>query len=321
MTAVRHLRAGAWLVLAAAALAVAPCASPALAVQAPAPREWTRDLKIRLLEALPAPPQVVVLGSSRAMRLNPDHVRRLGGRTAFNCSVSSGGIPDAWAFLHLIRDRFPDHVPTYLWLVDLEQFRRASAHPYTLAEPRLARYLAEYVPAAPAPGSSAGVVRHRTVDLGDRAIFDAEGFCRWNRYDHWRRRGRTLKAGVRYSIRKFDAIYPGGFPSLRRLPKTLMRDSIRLLNEWGSRPVIVLTPYHPKLLKHISPRGHARRHAAVRRFVAALRRDGLRFRFFDFTRVAAFGGAPTAFYDGTHGDVRLMRRLTREVVRRCGGTL
>jgi len=287
------------------------------------PREWTRSLKITLLERLPTAPDVVILGSSRAMRLDPDHIRQMTGRSAFNCSVTSGGIPDAWAFMHLIRECFPGHVPTYLWLIDVEQFRRSSVHPYTLADRRLAQFLPqELVPSESERGGTAtGPVPRVTGDAGDRAIFDANGFCRWNRYDHWRSRGWTLRAGLRSSCRKFDAIYPSGFRRVQGVQKTLLRDSIRLLNDWGSRPVIVLTPYHPILLAHISRRGYEVRRRAVRDYMSALRREGFRFTFLDFTRIAAFKGGRRSFYDGTHGDSRLMRQLVRAVVTRCGGTL
>jgi hypothetical protein len=70
-----------------------------------------RPVKVGLIDRLLRPPQFVVLGSSRALKIDPAYLQRKLGQRGFNAAVSDGQPEDAWAFLHLIHRRFPNARP------------------------------------------------------------------------------------------------------------------------------------------------------------------------------------------------------------------
>ena len=350
--------------------AIAALAIVALSVSAAWPRtasaspEASRTEKIRLLDKLAQAPQLLVLGSSRAMRLDPALLRRLTGLTAFNAAVSSGTCADAWCFLHLAADRFPSTpAPRVIWMLDVEQFRARVIHPWLLSVPRLTQYIpAQFLPAAPRSASagapspadltrptpvagtpaparasafrpavrtspSAGPVSAvadqtsgAAVDYGYRRIYAPDGLLRWAPDDYKAAHGWSLADGIANSVQKYRAIYPRGFKGLGSMPGWFVRESIKLLNSQGVRPVIVLTPYQPRLLDFIAGRGWPRRHQQVLAFFASLR-PSCDFVLLDMTRLSSFGGRSSEFYDGTHGRAALMGKLARAVVRRSGSAL
>ncbi|MCW2927646.1 MAG: hypothetical protein JWM86_1614 [Thermoleophilia bacterium] len=58
-----------------------------------------RQAKLDLMEELPEAPDVLVLGSSRSMKLNPAEIERVsGGATAFNGAVSGGTTQDMYLY-------------------------------------------------------------------------------------------------------------------------------------------------------------------------------------------------------------------------------
>jgi hypothetical protein len=337
------------LAAAIAAVVVALSVSAAWPRTAAASPEASRTEKIRLLDKLVQAPQLLVLGSSRAMRLDPALLRRLTGLIGFNAAVSSGTCADGWCFLHLIADRFPSTpAPRVIWMLDVEQFRARAIHPWLLSVPRLTQYIpAQFLPAPSLPASAgaptpAGVsalppaartlpsaapvsaVADQTsgaaVDYGYRRIYAPDGLLRWAPDDHKAAHGWSLADGIADSVHKYRAIYPRGFKGLGSMPGWFVRESIKLLNSQGVRPVIVLTPYQPRLLDFIAGRGWPRRHQQVLAFFAALR-PSCDFVLLDMTRLSSFGGRASEFYDGTHGRAALMRKLARAVVRRSGSAL
>jgi hypothetical protein len=67
----------------------------------------SRDLKLKLLEQYQrsGPVQVLILGSSRSMKLSPQLVEQLTGDRTFNASVFSGGPNDFLAMYRVIRQQ------------------------------------------------------------------------------------------------------------------------------------------------------------------------------------------------------------------------
>lgn len=57
-----------------------------------------RQAKLDLMEELPAPPQIMVLGSSRSMKLDPRTIEKLTGQRAFNAGVSGGTTKDMYLY-------------------------------------------------------------------------------------------------------------------------------------------------------------------------------------------------------------------------------
>ncbi|MCW2949585.1 MAG: hypothetical protein JWN41_598 [Thermoleophilia bacterium] len=72
-----------------------------------------RQAKLDLMERLAAPPHVLVLGSSRSMKIDPKTIHDFTGQTAFNGGVSGGTSKDIYLYA-----RYADQ----LWGVDQHRF-------------------------------------------------------------------------------------------------------------------------------------------------------------------------------------------------------
>ena len=284
-------------------------------------------MKVALVDRLRRPPDLIVFGSSRALKANPAYLRRKLGETGFNAAVSDGRPEDAWAFLNLLHARFPRSHPHYLWLVDVESFR-GSPDPGLLDTPALARFvpfrerwrqrldaampLLSWQEARASLGSCAGRGSGRRSGSGARLRAERLPALR-----HPRRRLRP-RTHARAGARASEALYASVYSRYRGLSPVQMRYFERTLarmDAWGEPPVIVLTPLHPAMRRALAPLGWTKRRQQVLEFLAGLRARH-RFEFLDLTLLSSFGGSPDGFYDGFHLTLPNMHRLLDAVVRR-----
>lgn len=308
------------------AVVVAAAAMPGFALTdaANAAPEVTRRAKVDLLlgfqKRYGGPPELLILGSSRAMRADPAQVRAALHLRTFNAAVSSGTVPDAFAFLQLARDRYPEARPAVLWFLDVESMRLTGVHQYLLSVKRLAGQLPPEerdrvaLSRSLAAGAAAGgpVVRPRWHKDGLLVSW-------W--HDRQRAQGRSAAAGVRYHQRQFASIYGGGRrPRLSGSAKWYATQIVRQANEMGVAPVVVLTPYHPQLRSFLLSRGWRAAHRQVRAFLRDL---GRRFslRVVDLTAGEVVDGRAVSWYDGVHPRAGQMRRIVRAVLRQAGDDL
>jgi hypothetical protein len=301
---------------------------------------WTDRLeKVDLSSKQVKPPQIIILGSSRAMKLEPAYLTKRTGRPAFNAAVSSGRPEDAWAFANLLHDEYPGTHQDYLWMLDLEAFRDMPIDPALTTQGRLARYF---------PGSVRRGTRLRTITWlfswktardswrvfrktlagvqPDRNgnVFTSDGWRRYDYHDARTQQGATLASALRFSIHQYADTYTSGYPGLAHAPQHYFENTLGAMNRWGSSPVIVLSPMQPKLSRAIGPLGMWARRREV---LAYLHRLQQRYRFtvLDMTSIKSFHGSPRAFYDGVHMKVANLRRMVDAVLARTsqldpGGT-
>jgi hypothetical protein len=86
-------------------------------------------------------------------------------------------------------------------------------------------------------------------------------------------------------------------------------DTIRLLNEHGTTPVIVLMPIHPRVLRVMKEHGMGGERQRLRDYLAELG-ETLSIKVLDFTTIRSFNGNADWFYDGVH----ITRRNTNRVI-------
>jgi hypothetical protein len=310
-----------------------------------APAVWTdRGEKVGLYEALDAPPEVVILGSSRAMKIEPTYLQRQTGRTAFNFAVSDGKAPDVFAVASYAHDRAAGAPQVYLWLMDLETFASDPVDPRLLATSELARYLPT---GARLKGKAEDIAwllswdtlreSLRTVDRevegrevaateglegrkSPKPEFAADGFRRWDAHDRRAETGRSFADALPASIKVYEGTYGGDFESLSPLAREYVERTLAAMSEWGARPVIALSPMHPKLRRRLLSLDYEDRHREAVAYLEALQ-DRYDFVLLDMTGLGAFGGSPAAFYDGVHMKVANTRRLVDAIVAGSDGVL
>jgi hypothetical protein len=261
-----------------------------------------RTTKLTLIGRLPRSPQLVVLGSSRARTAEPSFLERLTGRRGFNAAVRGGTAADAWVTVRYTYDRFPERGRRSLWFVDAG-IATNGVPPDLAADPRARRYLDGVKPTAPrcrasnryrADGSIAYESRSRAADA--KAV--AEGVAR-------------LVAGIRAHPPRGGWIDPRRYVYFER--------TIEFMNRHGSRPVIVLNPLHPRVLRELERYGWPAREAA-KAYLTNLRRR-LDLVVVDCEDIRTWGGSPSGFTDAKHVDRANMRRLLRYVVAHSNGAL
>lgn len=301
-----------------------------------------RATKACLAERLPAGPKLVVYGSSRAMKVDPAFVSRLTGLTSFNAAVSSATPADVWAFANFLHDRFPGLRSRVIWLLDIESFRARPLDPGLLETPALARYFSASAQAnarinsiwallswkaaqdafrvATSPRASAATQVPCTYRTNGVTEYAPNGLRQWDFHDLAEARGTSLSTGIGQSITLYRGIYTNTYPGLATAPRRWFERTLRAMHTWGTRPIIVLTPVQPKLLRVIGPLGWQRRHAQVVRYLRAVAKR-IPFELLDASHVATFGGSRRAFYDGVHMTAPNARRLAAWLIRRSRSAL
>ena len=299
-----------------------------------------RTTKACLAQRLTSPPRLLVLGSSRSMKIQPSYLRALTGSPAFNAGVSSATPQDAWAFVNFLHDRFRGAHQRVLWLVDVEMFRPRPLDPGLLATPALARYFSSSaqwtarISALPtlfswhtasdswrvlssslSGSSSAAPPGHCTYRTNGVTQFTPAGFRLWDIHDAARARGFGLTQGLALTIQEYTRIYRSGYPALSAEAEYWFARTVNLLNHWGTRPLLVLTPVQPRLLHVIEPLGWNRRHAQVVAYLNRLRAHAS-FDLLDASHISSFHGRPGGFYDGVHMTVPNLQRLVAWAVSR-----
>jgi hypothetical protein len=293
--------------------------------------------KVQLLQALDQPPEFVVLGSSRAMRIEPSYIRGKTGIRGFNAAVRSGTPLDAWAFANFIHDHWTGSQQKYLWMLDVNAFQYQSPkiHENLFRTPELSPYF----PSADRAGLTASDVldllswratrdSFKSVRAKIRGVppvvredkrapgeYSADG---GRLVGDFGSPGVSNDAGLGVRIKATpeaaQAAYAG--PALSDQPRRYFERTLAAMNRWGASPVLVLTPIHPRLHQIAGPLGWDARHRAVLDYLDRLS-SRFRLTVIDLTSIDSFGGSPDDFYDGTHMKTPNLHLMLDEVLRQA----
>ena len=120
------------------------------------------------------------------------------------------------------------------------------------------------------------------------------------------------------SVKRYRDLYRNVYKKLDPEAESYFERTLKLMNDRGATPLIVLTPINPKLLKVVGPLGWSQRHQQVLDYIASLR-GMYHFVFVDITDITKFGADPKQFYDGVHMTTVNTRRAIDYVLRQTGG--
>ena len=298
-----------------------------------------RSVKADLIEKLKQAPQLIVLGSSRSMRYDPEYLQQKTGLRTFNAGVNIiGGAADVWAMTNYLHDRFPQSHPRYLWLVDVETFTTTVKESLT-AEPRLARYLDKTTGTAGRAGSelttigddlksllswattrdSLRILAHQSTasakEQAFRRQFRPNGGIAAKTMSPAERQHQTAESLARYTL-----LYQTAYHAIDPQAQRYVEQTLALLNQSGSEPLIVLTPLSPMFQQKLGPLGWYDRHQQVVDFFSSLA-SRYRFTFADMTSVSTWSGSPTEFFDGVHPSYPNIHTLIDFLAQNYGGAL
>lgn len=276
---------------------------------------WDRSFKCDLVEEMSSAPRVVVFGGSRALRMDPRTIRKLTGLRAFNAAFHNGKPEDAWAFTNWLLSRTPDQPPNVVWCIQATTFTDASIAPGLILDQRLSQWFPPELIAAETPRA----VQAGAHDLLHGRRYGADGMMLWNGYDSKLQRGNTIQRAIRHYLDPEMLATAGN----RKIPhdtraQEYFEKTIELLNQHGVKPLIVIMPYQPTVLRAFLSVGWGAKERGLHRYLRAAGRR-CDFKVLDLLRVSTFGGHPDWFYDGAHLTAANSRLLLRYCVRKAPG--
>jgi len=272
------------------------------------------SIKADLIDALPYAPQVVLLGGSRIMRFEPGYIERKTGRKGFNAGVRNGRPEEAWALTHYIHDRFPDVRSRYLWAISVN-FLRSYEHvsPTLVLDPRFKGYFpADFIAAQRALMPGKYLKGKRDITLGDRRRFGADGRVtrerrNWapDQFEYWA--DKDIAAWLDKN--------PAGRSPIDEQPRQYFEKTLGYMNGLGARPLLVLMPVHPRMMKVVADQGWTDARRELKTYLSSLtgRYD---FDLVDLSSIDSFDGDPTQFYDSYHPQLPNTHRIVDELLRR-----
>lgn len=272
-----------------------------------------RSFKCDLYEEMPRVPRVLVFGGSRGLRMDPATIRRKTGLTAFNFAFHNGRPEDAWAVTDWAIDSHPGKPPTVIWCIQVTTLADVSMHPGLIVDERLAQAFPQELIAAKLPWA----MRQPERNILSGRRFGYDGMLWWNTYDSRRKAGLTLQRALDGYL-DADMLAKAGNGKIPRntRAKAYFVKTIRLLNAHHIKPLIVIMPYHPRVLKAFMAVGWGVKQRWLRAHLSKLQ-DRLDFRVLNCLDIKTFGGSPDGFYDGAHLTAGNARRLIRYCVARA----
>jgi hypothetical protein len=298
-------------VVVAAVLAAAGATVAAAQTSSFTPQPLTDQVafKANLLIAVSPQPRILILGGSRGMRFEPSYLRQKTGLPGFNtCSRNASPI-EAWGLVNFSHRVYPQVRPRYLWLVHVKEFRATQllSAPCLSLQPRFSRYF----PASFVREQRPLAMKASHTYGGGGGKFRRDGSLYWTTIDATR----TLAKGLQESIDAWMHRNALGTPTFSDRRIRYFVRCLSLMNQLGAKPVIVLMPVHPTVLKAIRDQGWQSDHDKVIAYLESLA-STYRFELFDFSEISSFHGIARAFWDGYHPKVSNTRLIIDEILRR-----
>jgi len=297
------------------------------------PIVWVaRGEKVQLLQEQEQPIEALVLGSSRAMKIEPSKVEQITGLRTFNAAVNSARSEDYLAMLRwAVEDAYV--VPKQVVLgLDVEAFHNAvPVDLRALSVPQLAAKLplrlamqARVERLKRALGLPELRLALRSVANVDNraapdAVFDQSGLLTYRGWDAQLASGTLdLAANVESSIRGYRSRF-AGFSALDEERVLLFEELLVFCDRQGIKLSAYITPVHPDIARDLALHStYEERLMELRSLLAEL---GSRHRFdlLDASNIEAIGGSAEHFYDGGHPQVQNNRLILEQLLGVGGG--
>ena len=272
---------------------------------------YDRSFKADLIDELPAAPRLVVFGGSRAMRFEPSYFAEHAGLSAFNCAVQNCRPEDAYAFSSYLFSRAPATRLDCVFAVQTTTFNDGALHPGLLHDERLSRAF----PAALIARQIAASGKPPVKDLLDTNRFSSRGLLLRNVYDIGRERpSYSFDLHMADYLRRTLPKYTWAGRAQTSRSRAYFEKTMRLYNDHGVVPAIVIMPYHPRALRAFRAVGWQKKVDALMAYLhdAQSRCD---FHVLDLLDIASFDGRARWFYDGAHVTRENARLILRYALR------
>lgn len=274
---------------------------------------WTgRADKVELLEEFDEQPDVLILGSSRSMKLDPDFIEDLSGLTAFNAGVNSARAEDYYVMLRYILEHM-DKKPKYILLgIDVEAFHNKTAiDDRLLYNETLAQYLHDDDKASLADKLRTLLSYNETAATFTSLYYAATGYPKpETTYEddgflHYIEKEQEIVEGdfqpeIDEYIEKYRSRF-NGFTELSKDRKRYFQQFLALAEKHNIVVFGFITTLHDDVIADLrKTRNYDEIKAELIEFLNEQQTQHDHFHYEDFDRVDQYGGSLTAFYDGAH---------------------
>jgi hypothetical protein len=278
------------------------------------PLTWsTRVAKSQTMARI-APCEVIVLGSSRSMQLDPAVIRSVTGRSAYNAAVDSAKAEDWLATTRYAVESLRWPVREILLGVDVEGLHNHAPPDGRLGgAPAIARHLpiefqarvlGEVLSSSLSQSQLLSSIRSvrfaMTGHPEDTSTLSDDGMLTYVKFEREIAAG-TFRPDLQGTVQSYDGRF-AGMTALDASRLSALRALAQLASSRGIRVRAFVSPLHRSVVAHLEQkRSFSTLRAAT---VAAL--EQLRNEFpgtlsvVDYTDVRAFGGDPELFYDSAH---------------------
>ena len=296
-----------------------------------------RTVKADRIEALGQPPDLVVLGSSRSMRYEPEYLEEKTGLSAFNAGVNGiGGTADAWAMTQFVHDTWPEADPEYLWMLDVESFVPFEVGARTANEPRMAQYVGQASIGKGPKEFAQALWQNRSTLFSLDTAYDSARLILYReeaKNSQSKYQKQILADGVlkprKWSEKEWDRRWPNSIERYSNLHKNVFKGldptaqeyfqkTLAFMNEQGKTPVIALTPVNPKLRQILAPLGWTERYEEVVAYLESLQGE-YDFVLLDMTDPRVFDYDKQEWYDGVHMTAVNTRPAIDHILEQTGG--
>ena len=276
--------------------------NPTLAQKILGYNAWVRDHD--------GPPDVLLLGSSRAVALDPTLIKRVTGKTAYNAGITSAGARELLAMGSYADMRSPGRIPHLVVMLDLESFD--NRRPNTRVVDYLAREDATYA-ACPTTSDCRSASLQAAHLIANDAVRRQRGaavpYTTTQRADGKQinsPQAKLVAAGVNMnSVRnsriaaRIASYRPGAFDHLYPIPSGLFAQLLQRANAAGDQPTLALTALHPDCLERCGAAGWNDRHSEVLAMLDQLQVT-YDFSVLDLSVPSTWRGSGSDFYDEIH---------------------
>lgn len=276
----------------------------------------SRSEKVELFERLEAAPQGLILGSSRALKFEPEYLQARTSQRFFNFAVNHGRPEDFLAIVRYYRHRFGCFPKTVLIGVDIASLNDVVPNDARLcSEPRLYSFAREtsswsddferfsqlfsYQQLASSINSIGNCIRP-TKQTECEQKFSPDGVIEYIKRQSEMAAGTyDFKSALDFNEREFLAVFDQfREPSQRRLG--YLHETLRLCHANDCQVYLFATVSHPRLRERLITK--TKFLEVEEKSLSAMKEMALIFhaKFIDFGSVEKFAGDPDCFVDGIH---------------------
>jgi len=256
--------------------------------------------------ALPTPPDVVIMGSSRAFTLSPTYIREQTGLAAYNMAIEGGRIED-----FLIQARQLQPLPRALMIEVQEGLPREPNDIAARAPLRWLPYMRPETALLTLQKRLEGLIDleqfAEAIHIANYAEFYERQPNEWPRFDADGFVARPIStwSDVEQAILlDIGNIPPARCEGVNEISQGEVAEMIQIAELQGSAIIFYISPLHPRYydaLLRDEPE-YQRCYAAFTAYMTALTQEHDRVFFLDYSQLASIGGTAdeTGYYDSQH---------------------